>query len=280
MRQMRRLVGWKERAMELLEGGRRRDETSAEVFDRLFMPAMAGPWAVRVTDAVHLEPGERVLDVACGTGAVAQEAHRRVGPDGHVAGLDRSPDMLAVARRKLPDLDLREGRAEALPFDDDAFDVVTCQFGLMFFEDRHAALQEMQRVLRSGGRLSVAVWDSLERSPGYTALTETVERHLGSEAGVPIRASFALGDVGVMRSMLEAAGFVSVQARAIEAQAHFPAISDWVEAEVKGWVGGDFGEREYAALLEDAERALEPYQVADGAVEFALPAVVATGRTR
>lgn len=267
-------VGTSVGALDELTG---RSETPAEVFDRLFLPAMAGPWAVRVADAARLGPGDRVLDVACGTGAVATEALRRVGPEGQVAGLDLSPDMLAVARRKLPGLDLRQGRAEELPFDDEAFDAVTCQFGLMFFEDRDAALRQIRRVLRPGGRLSVAVWDALERTPGYKALTEIVEKHLGAAAGVPIRAAFALGDVDVMRSMLDVAGFASVQARSIDATARFPSVADWVEAEVKGWVAADIGGQEYAALLADAQRALATYEQHDGTVEFSLPAIISTG---
>jgi ubiquinone/menaquinone biosynthesis C-methylase UbiE len=98
-----------------------------------------------------------VLDVACGTGVVAREAARRVGPAGAVAGLDRNEGMLAVARRMAPGIAWRHGLAEALPFPDGAFDAVICQFGLMFFEDRGKALGEMWRALRPGGRLAVAV---------------------------------------------------------------------------------------------------------------------------
>jgi ubiquinone/menaquinone biosynthesis C-methylase UbiE len=252
-------------------------ETAAEVFERLFLPAMAGPWAVRVADAARLVSGDRVLDVACGTGAVAAEAAGRVRPDGSVVGVDPSADMLAVARRKLPEADLRDGRAEALPFDDEAFDALTCQFGLMFFDDRDEALRQMRRVLRPGGRLAVAVWDSLDRTPGYAALAELVEQRLGAEAGAPIRAAFTLGDVERLRSMLQEAGFVSVEARSVDASARFPSVEDWVEAEVRGWVGGDFGERQYAELLDDARRVLAAYEQPDGSVEFALPAILATG---
>jgi SAM-dependent methyltransferase len=252
-------------------------ETPAEVFDRLFLPAMAGPWADRVARAARLGPGDRVLDVACGTGAVAAEALARVGPDGAVSGLDASPDMLSVARRKLPDLDLREGLAEDLPFADETFDVVTCQFGLMFFEDRRQALREMLRVMHPGGRLVVAVWDTLEHSAGYAALAELVERHLGADAGAPVRAAFALGDVGQLCSLLLEAGATSVEAGSVEATARFPSVHDWVHAEVRGWIGGEFGEAEYAALVQDAEVVLAPYVQADGTVEFLLPAIVATG---
>jgi SAM-dependent methyltransferase len=256
----------------------RQVETPAEVFDRLFLPALAEPWAIRVVEAAHLAPGERVLDVACGTGAVTAEALRRVGPNGDVVGLDRSEDMLAVARRKMPALDLLEGRAEALPFDDETFDAVTCQFGLMFFDDRERALREMRRVLRPEGRVAIAVWDRLERTPGYAALTELIERHLGAEAGKPVRAAFALGDVDLVRSLLETAWFVSVEAASVEATARFPALEDWVEAEVRGWIGGGFGEAEYGVLLNDAKQLLAGYEREDGAVEFQLPAIIAAGR--
>ena len=266
--------------MERGEKAASRSETAAEVFERLFLPALCAPWAVRVADAARLARGDRVLDVACGTGAVAVEALGRVGPHGSVTGLDRSPDMLAVARRKLPHLEWHEGRAEALPFTEAAFDAVTCQFGLMFFDDPGQALGEMRRVLRPGGRVALAVWDRLERTPGYTALTDLVERHLGRAASEPVRASFALGDVDEIRSLLAAAGFAAVEATSVDATARFPSLDDWVEAEVRGWVGSGFGEAAYAELLADARRSLAVYRTPDGSVAFDLPAIIGTASRR
>ncbi len=252
-------------------------ETAAEIFDRLFLPAMAGPWAVRVADAARLKPGDRVLDVACGTGAIAWEATRRIEPGGSVVGLDQSQEMLAVARRKMPNLDWRAGSAEALPFEDNAFDAVLCQFGVMFFEDRVQALREMRRVVRPGGRIVVAVWDGLERTPGYATLTNLVERHLGPEFGKPVRDSFALGDIDLVRSLFESAGISAIDVAARAGVARFPSLQAWIDAEVKGWVGGDFGEEAYAEFLTEAKKVLSPYERPDGTVEFDLPAVVATG---
>jgi ubiquinone/menaquinone biosynthesis C-methylase UbiE len=253
-----------------------RSESTAEIFDRLFLPAITGPWAVRLADAAGIEAGQRVLDVACGTGGATAEALRRVGPGGAVFGLDRSAEMLAVARRKMPDLDWTEARAEALPFPDESFDTALCQFGLMFFDDRAQALNEMRRVLRRGGRVALAVWDRLDKTPGYAALTELVERRLGGAAGVPIRAAFSLGDTAEVRSLLDAAGFASVKAASVDATACFPSIRVWVEAEVRGWVGGDFEAGAYEALLGEAEQGLAPYARPDGGVEFDLPAIIAT----
>ena len=145
---------------------------AAEVYETFFVPALFAPWAPRVADAALLAPGQKVLDVACGTGVLAREAALRVAPDGTVTGLDRNEGMLAVARRAAPGLDWRSGVAEALPFPDRAFDAVVSQFGLMFFDDRAAALREMWRVLRPGGRLVLV--DSLQRGdhPPYDGLLE------------------------------------------------------------------------------------------------------------
>lgn len=252
-------------------------ESAADIYDALFLETLCIPWAERLAQRARLAPGDQVLDVACGTGAVTGVALHHVGRQGSVVGLDRSPEMLAVARRKMPDVDWREGRAEALPYEDGRFDVVLCQFGLMFFDDRVLALREMRRVLGPGGRAVVAVWDGLERTPAYTALTELVEQHLGTEAGRPIRNSFALGDVTTMRALLEEAGFTSAEASSVQDLARFPTLRTWVDAEVRGWVGGGFTEEDYEAFFAEAERVLAPYVRPDGEAEFALPAVVAGG---
>jgi ubiquinone/menaquinone biosynthesis C-methylase UbiE len=139
--------------------------SAAEIYEEFFVPALFREWAPRVAAAAHLAAGDTVLDVACGTGVLAREAAQRVAPRGAVTGLDRNEGMLAVARRAAPAVDWRVGRAESLPFADGAFAAVVSQFGLMFFEDRVAALKEMWRVLRPGRRLAVAVWDSLSAAP-------------------------------------------------------------------------------------------------------------------
>jgi ubiquinone/menaquinone biosynthesis C-methylase UbiE len=249
-------------------------EIMAEYFDRLFGPVLSSPWAARLIDTASLNPGDQVLDVACGSGAVATAAWKQVGPEGAVTGLDRNPGMLAVARRKQPDLGWTEGRAEDLPFGDEAFDAVLCQFGLMFFENRAQALGEMRRVLRPGGRVAIAVWDRLERTPAYTALIDVLERHLGVETARPIRDAFGLGDPGLISSLLEQAGFASVEVRSVDARAKFPSLKDWVDAELKGWATADIDDDAYTELMADATRTLRSYEQPDGSTNFALPAVV------
>jgi len=127
----------------------------AEIYESAFVPAIFAQWSPMLLDAVGAEPGQRVLDVACGTGVLARTAADRVGPTGKVVGVDLSEGMLSVARRLRPDIAWQRGDATDLPLADADFDVTVCQSALMFMPDATAALREMARVTRPGGRLVV-----------------------------------------------------------------------------------------------------------------------------
>src|SRR5262245_15777020 len=127
------------------------NESAAQVYEDFFVPALFAEAAALALDATAPHLGASVLDVACGTGALTRAALVKVGPTGCVVGLDRNEGMLAVAGTNAPRIEWRYGRAESLPYGEGAFDAVYCQFGLMFFEDRLAALREMRRVTTPGG---------------------------------------------------------------------------------------------------------------------------------
>ena len=114
---------------------------AAELYESAFVPASSPSGRRSSASAAGVSPGQSVLDVACGTGIVARTAADLVGADGSVVGVDLNEAMLTVARRVRPDIDWRQGDAAALPFADGSFDVVLCQMALMFFADRHRALQ-------------------------------------------------------------------------------------------------------------------------------------------
>jgi SAM-dependent methyltransferase len=251
--------------------------SAAEVYEEFFVPALFQQWADRVADAARLRPGERVLDVACGTGALTRAVAARVGPHGIVIGLDVNDGMLAVARRKAPKIDWRLGRAEALGFEAESFDAVVSQFGLMFFEDRRAALTEMMRVLGRGGRLTVAVWDSLERTPGYEAVAVLLQRLFGDRAADALRAPFLLGNPSALQALFATAGIADATVTTRKGTARFPSIKAWMYTDVKGWTLADMiDDAQFARLLEEAEKALRPFLAADGAIAFDAPAHVAT----
>src|SRR6516164_10602557 len=135
-----------------------------ENYQRYLVPSIFGPWAKDLVEIAGLKPGERVLDIARGTGIVARTAALTLGSGGGIIGLDVSAPMLAAARSAAAaeglSIKWQEGSAVKLALIDATCDVVLCQQGLQFFPDRPAALREMHRVLRSGGRLVLSVWTS------------------------------------------------------------------------------------------------------------------------
>ena len=141
--------------------------SAAEIYDEFFVPALFQDWSDRVADHAQIQAGQSVLDVACGTGVLARAVHNRVGHTGQVVGIDINEGMLAVARSKSAEIEWKHNPAESLPFETGSFDAVVSQFGLMFFENRALAIDEIIRVLRPDGKLAIAVWDTLDNTPGY-----------------------------------------------------------------------------------------------------------------
>lgn len=254
---------------------------AAEAYESLFIPALFGEWAPRVADAAGLGDGERVLDVACGTGILAREAAKRVGKDGMVAGVDPSPGMLAVARRLAPTVDWRQGTAESLPFQDGSFDAVVSQFGLMLFEDRQRAVRETLRVLPSGGRFAVCVWNDLEHNAAYADEVDLLERTAGEAAAEGLRAPFALGDRDALRSLFDDAGAHGVKVETHSGTARFPSARVMVEADLRGWlpaVGVVLPEDVIREILDEADDVLTPYVTPEGSVSFSTSAHIVTGQ--
>ncbi|MCB1640987.1 MAG: methyltransferase domain-containing protein [Xanthomonadales bacterium] len=252
---------------------------AAEAYEAMFVPALFAQWAPRVLDGVALSPGQRVLDVACGTGVLAREAARRVGLSGAVSGLDPAPGMLAVARRSAEVVDWREGVAESLPYADGQFDAVVSQFGLMFFADRVQALREMRRVLRPAGRLAVAVWSGLETMPALLREVAVVESLAGSAAADALRAPFCLADAGRLQALANSTGWLGISVQRLAGQACFPSIRFLVEADLRGWLplmGVELDEGLIQRILDTAESSMRNWVEPDGTARFEVSAFLLT----
>ncbi|MBA2577660.1 MAG: methyltransferase domain-containing protein [Euzebyaceae bacterium] len=192
-------------------------EGSAAAYERYLVPVFMDPWAADLIDGVEVAPGQRVLDIACGTGVVTRHAAARVGSGGEVTAVDVNPGMLAVARAAAAGMPApirwHEAGAEQLPLADASIDVVLCQQGLQFFYDPAAALAEMRRIARPGGRLGVSTCRSIAHQPGYAALIDALTRHLGADAGTALRSPYALGDADELRALVRQAGFTAIDVR-------------------------------------------------------------------
>ena len=157
--------------------------TAAELYQELLVPTVFKPWGTDLVELADLRQGERVLDVACGTGVVARLAAQQVGATGEVTGLDLNAGMLRVARSlpSLPGAPVTwvEGSALAMPLPDGSFDVVLCQQGVQFFPDQRAGLQEFKRVLVPRGRVLFSVW---EGETPYTVAMAAAKILMGPDA--------------------------------------------------------------------------------------------------
>jgi ubiquinone/menaquinone biosynthesis C-methylase UbiE len=197
--------------------------TSAMSFyDEIMVPRWFDPWGRLLLDKLNPEGGQTVLDVACGPGTVTRLAAQRVGPQGSVTGCDLSPAMLELARSKSSlensaPITYVECPADALGVPNDVIDLVTCQQGLQFFPDRDAALAEMHRVLRPGGKLGIAVWCSIEDCPPFLALANALEQVLGTEVADTYKGGpWGLADAASLAQLANDAGFTNVEVRKYE----------------------------------------------------------------
>lgn len=258
-------------------------ENTARDYDKCLGPSLFAPWAEHTLAGAHLRPGDRILDVACGTGAVALGAEPRVAPGGHVTGLDPNPGMLAVARSKSSSVDWQQGSVESLPFDDNRFDAVTCQFGLMLFPDPVSALIEMQRVLKPGRHLVTTVFDDIDNLPVYRILADTYGQVADPAIAELLRVPFSLGSRHTLNSLFAAAAIPDTELLTLQEDAHFDSVEALVLADIKGWfpfAGIELDEATTREVISAASQALESFIAADGSLSFPVTAqlVIATKR--
>lgn len=245
-----------------------------EAYEQYIVPGFMEA-SQELVELAALAVGERVLDVACGTGILARLAARVVGRTGKTVGTDLNEGMLAMARTAagLPDgppIEWRPSDAAALPFPDASFDVVLCQYGLEFFADRAAGVREMARVLGPGGRLVLRVWRTLDRQPFYQALVEALERHLRAGVGTPILKAFSLADPAELRSLVAAGGFRDVHIRMRTNLIRYQSIEEYVLGYLRVFlsvasdVAAMMDDKIRTALLQDVTTALRTFIDDDG----------------
>jgi ubiquinone/menaquinone biosynthesis C-methylase UbiE len=205
----------------------------AKSYESYMVPSLFAPWATYLVQRANPQLAEHVLDIACGTGIVARKVAPLVGSRGIVIGLDANPQMINMARiaaeQEHLTIEWYTSPAEQLPFPDENFDLIFCQFGLMFFTDKHAALKEMHRVLKDGGRLVMSVWQGLDRHPFYQTLHTVSQRHFGKSS---VETVFSLGNADELRKLLTDSGFRQIEIEPASITAHFPQPEEFLAWEI------------------------------------------------
>jgi ubiquinone/menaquinone biosynthesis C-methylase UbiE len=258
---------------------------AAQTYQDSLVPAVFSYWTPILVARTQLKQGERVLDLACGTGVVARLAAQQVGKTGFVVGLDLNSGMLDVARSQptLPggtSIVWQEGSALDLPFPDASFDVVLCQQGLQYFPDSLASLKEVHRVLRAAGRLALGLWGALEHSPGYAALVEALDNFI-PEASPVLRTPFSFSDTEKITGLLVQENFQQINLQTSLGSVHFASPDDFVmqmlasspAAAVVALATDDTR----SALISQVRAKLQPY-MKDNELAFPIEAHIVTAQ--
>ena len=198
-------------------------------YDHYLGPWIFEPYARDLAARVAWRADTRALELACGTGRLTRHLAAHLTGSKQLTATDLSDAMLAKARTVVPPatgLEWRTADASSLPFDDASFDVVLCQFGLMFVPDKPAALREAHRVLAPGGQLLVLVWDSVEHNPAADIFFSVVRDALPEDPPLLLAVPHAMHDADALRALAEGAVFEQVDVRHIALLGQSPSARD------------------------------------------------------
>jgi SAM-dependent methyltransferase len=244
-------------------------------YDSYFVPSLFEPWSRELIKRAQVWKGDRVLDVACGTGIVAC---RIAGTGAKVTGLEVSAERLAQARVRATEEQVPvtwvEGDATAMKFRAGDFDLVTCQQGLQFFTDKAKGAKEMRRVIASGGRAVIACWKGLEHNPVYQLIDGIAVRRFGSGYGAP----FSLGDEAELKALLLGAKFMLANIETVARKVRFPDPERFVAKSLASLCGENQGDpAQLPAATAEAMTAIQSF-IVDGGLEMMTTSLVAVAR--
>jgi len=241
--------------------------SAPENYEKFFVPAIGAPLAADLVAAAALRPGERILDVACGTGIVTRLAAARVGGAGAVAGLDVNPGMLAVARSRAPGdaaIDWYETSAEAMPLADASFDIALCQMGLQFMPNKVQALKEIRRVLAPGGRVVLNLPGPVPEL--FVAMREALAQHIDPQCARFVDVVFSLHEGERLRGLMGEAGFSDITAERTQKSLRLPEDFLWQYIHSTPLVAlvSKASEAQRAALSRDIAERWKKFAAGDG----------------
>ena len=208
-----------------------------ENYDRYLGPALFEPYAADLVGRLELDEGASVLELACGTGIVTRRLRDRF-PAARIVATDLNEAMIDYAARKFGDedrIEWRQADMTALPFPDESFDAVVCQFGLMFVPDKAAAAREARRALRPGGTFAFSVWDAIEHNDLARVAHATIASFFVRDPPNFYEVPFGMHDRQALRALLDGAGFREASMETVP----LPCVSPSAAEAARGLVDGN-----------------------------------------
>ncbi len=199
-----------------------------DAYEKYIVPAYTGAWAKEIVNRACLGVGEKILDVACGTGLVARTASEKQNSSDLIYGIDVNEVMVKKAREIEANINWHHSDVTDMPFPDNKFDVIFCQQGLQYFPDSSLALKEMKRVLIENGRILLSVWRPIEYSPFYESLCKVLEKYINAKAASMLSGAFSFGDDKKLKTIFANAGFSSININIVVKQMSYSPFEEFV----------------------------------------------------
>jgi ubiquinone/menaquinone biosynthesis C-methylase UbiE len=242
-------------------------DNAARLYEQGIVPTMSKPLTEMLFEHMPLQAGDRVLDIACGTGIAARVAVQRFHNLACMVGVDLNSGMLDVAREAMPETPIpiqwHQADAGNLPLTDHQFDVILCQHGLQFMPDKLKALREMKRVLAPGGRLALIVWG--DPTPYQASLAEALARYVSEAASTSSLAPFSLRDAAAIKKLLDDGAFRVIEMKKLLLMRRLPAcVLDFAAQQPYARDVEQAPEDVRAAIDRDVQAALTSYAINDG----------------
>lgn len=253
-----------------------------EIYERYFVPLIFEPYAVDLARRLQEAKAECVLETAAGTGVVTRAVASRLPSTARITATDLNEPMLNHAKARLADprITWKAADAQALPFDDQSFDAVVCQFGAMFFPDKVKAYKEARRVLKPGGQFLFNVWDKISDNEFADVVTRTLAEMFPSDPPLFMaRTPHGHHDIARIRADLTAAGFSSISIETRDERSKAPSARDVAVAYCEGSpLRNEIEARDKARLQDATLRAADAIarQFGTGPVDGRIRAIIIT----
>ena len=254
-----------------------------ELYDRFMVPLIFEPYARDLADRLAKAGPKDLLETAAGTGVLTRAVAARLPASTRITVTDLNQPMLDYARTRLPDdnrITWKQADALALPFGDQSFDAVACQFGAMFFPDRVAGYKEARRVLKTGGHFIFNVWDGISENDFADVVTEALaEMFPNDPPRFMARTPHGYHDVDQIRADLKAAGFTNVSVDPVDARSKAASARDVALAYCQGTpLRNEIEVRDASRIEEATTKAAEAlaHRFGNGAVDGRIRAFVIT----